>query len=216
MATATASPDDIQSLEGQLGDEFGFGFEDDASVSNENSESRPHPHLKLVPPIDVPTKQTATSISLIWNSLSDPAIEKLELHTYLASDFQPDRAPVTGIQVVNIPNPKQIRSITVSNLKPSTEYIFRLAGRSANGPLVFGPNSVPIHTLDNESVKMDKSAWLTLMPSIRKISGVKSIGRRFSIKKQKPMRYYFVLEGALLTWYKSVCSSLSGITVFFW
>jgi hypothetical protein len=40
----------------------------------------------------------------------------------------------------------------------------------------------------------------------RKASGMRTLGRRLSITKKRTTRYWLVLDGALLTWYKDVSS----------
>lgn len=183
-------------------DDYGFfGFD-------EAREEKGDPNVKpvLEAPGEVDHMRHFDSITLKWQSLMGQVVHSLKLEAMPASvgfanGF--DASAQCGGKSAKVKNPLENNFGTINGLEPSTSYVFRMVATNEAGTTT-GPVSVPISTLRYAPPRGDKSAWLYVLPDRKKASGVKSIGRRLSLRKFKPTLYFFVLEGALLTWFKEV------------
>ncbi|EGD77941.1 hypothetical protein PTSG_09576 [Salpingoeca rosetta] len=178
-----------------------FGFDETQAAQGD-------PNVKpiLEVPGEVEDRRRSDSITLKWPSLQGQVIHEVKLQAMPAfPGFEGgfDTTPSGGGKSTTVKDPLDNNFGSVDGLKPSTEYVFRMVAKNEAGTTL-GPATAPIKTLEYAPERGDKSAWLTVLPDRKKMSGVKSLGRRFSFKKLKPLRYFFVLEGALLTWYKEV------------
>merc|ERR1711871_1026806 len=102
---------------------------------------------------------------------------------------------------VPIANPQTATEFKVTKLKPNSKYVFRLAAKNKSG-ISIGTVLGPITTVEYAPEMNDKSGWMTEMP---KMDGKKTLSRRLSSrKKEAGNKYWYIIDGRLLTWFTDI------------
>jgi hypothetical protein len=102
---------------------------------------------------------------------------------------------------VPIADPQKASSFHVKSLKPNSKYVFRLAAKNKSG-ISIGTVLGPITTVEYAPEQADKSGWMSEMP---KMDGKKTLSRRLSAKKKAAgQKYWYVIDGRLLTWFADI------------
>lgn len=200
--------DEFENLEEEFGD-FGFGFEEGAAAEPGAPgayEGDPNIAPKLEPPLEDVPKRSWDTLVFSWDSLmqaiTNVKLQAMPLPMGFSGGYDSSIAG-GGKMVVVKDDPKRATTATITGLKPETEYAVRIVAKNPAG-VTEGPPCAPIQTLRYGPPRGDKSAWLMLLPDYTKENAIKTIGRKMSLKRKAPPIRWFVLDGALLSWYKKV------------
>ena len=163
---------------------------------------------------EVPHERSYDSVMLKWGSLRGQIVHELKLQAMPVSDgggadgdgFSKGYDKARGGVELKVPQPLDTNVMKVHNLRPETRYVFRAVAKNEAGTTRSPDMAAPIQTLRYAPPRGDRSGWLVVLPDRRKSGGtVKTLGRRFSLRgKRGPDRFFFVLDGTLLSWHKAV------------
>lgn len=168
-------------------------------------------------PRDVPVERSYDVVVLRWDSLRGQIVHELRVQgmpvpagAEAAAADEASRAAFAGgfakarggVEVV-VPDATETNCAWLAGLTPETAYAFRLVARNDAGTTESAPSRV-LRTLRYAPPRGDKSGWLVVLPDRRKVGTVKTLGRRLSLRKRGPDRFFFVIDGTLLSWYKAV------------
>lgn len=156
------------------------------------------PATPLAPVEDV-KKRSDKQIFLKWGAQRQN-LTKLTLD-YAVMNGKATFDKMEGGKSVDLDDPQNVTSHLCAGLLSDRNYVFRLRVRNESGESV-GTLGGPVKTVEYAPDQHDKSGFLYLAPV--RASGKKTIGRRLSIKKAKPIRYWYVLDGKLLSWFNDV------------
>ena len=172
------------------------------NVSGGSTGETCEPILTLPAPPPRPSEDTKartdTQITLRWSPLGQ-YLTKLKLQ-YAIMNGKQTFQKMEGGKEVEVKDPRNAKTYVCKNLIPDKNYVFRLIAVNASGESV-GEIGGPVKTVEFAPDQLDKSGFLFQLP---KRDGKKTIGRRLSMKKKKPTRFWFVLDGKLLSWYNDV------------
>lgn len=157
--------------------------------------------VKTLPPAPEEPREEATArtdktIKLKWKPFGHE-ITKLSIQYAILngkSTFQDLKK--NGGREITLSNPQEISEYTVKNLKPETNYVFRLVAANTSGKS-FGKTAGPIKTVTYSPDQNDKSGWMYLL------NGGGKSKRRASLRSKLP-KHWFTLESKLLTWFSDV------------
>eukprot|EP00041_Stephanoeca_diplocostata_P035157 m.1229055 g.1229055 ORF g.1229055 m.1229055 type:complete len:550 (+) comp24649_c0_seq26:194-1843(+) len=162
--------------------------------------------IKTIPkpppaPLEDVTGRKDTEISLKWKPVGQDCI-KLQLeYAILSGKGTFNKLKENGGRTITIGNAQEATGYVVKNLKPNTNYIFRLvqfnSSGSANGALLG-----PIKTVSFSPDMLDQSGWLYEAAIGKELARTGTIKRRSS--KSKFPKYWYTLDGKLLSWFKDV------------
>eukprot|EP00730_Choanoeca_flexa_P005314 TRINITY_DN11924_c0_g2_i1.p1 TRINITY_DN11924_c0_g2~~TRINITY_DN11924_c0_g2_i1.p1 ORF type:complete len:347 (+),score=102.75 TRINITY_DN11924_c0_g2_i1:199-1239(+) len=143
-------------------------------------------------------------VGIKWTSFKGQVVNTLRVQIMPARvGFEQGYQSAMGKEVVIKPPKSKIATI-IKKLKPNTEYVFRIVAVNDAGAGISAPTP-PIRTCYYAPDRGDKSAWFKVIPDKKSGGGgMRTLGRRFSISKKRQDRYWLVLDGALLTWYKDI------------
>eukprot|EP00055_Hartaetosiga_balthica_P005033 m.14118 g.14118 ORF g.14118 m.14118 type:complete len:498 (+) comp4256_c0_seq1:147-1640(+) len=99
-------------------------------------------------------------------------------------------------KTLNIDKPREATFVLVDGLDASETYSFKLIATNKSGSTT--GTTIKITTVEAMPELNDMSGWMSEVPQN---SGKKTLGRRLSMRKQKPKRFFFVVDGKLLTWF---------------
>lgn len=114
-----------------------------------------------------------------------------------------DMTPKGGGKALSIPNPATATTGSIKGLAPTTEYVFRLFAENPGGATTGNATGL-ICTVAFAPTRQDKSGWLVKVDEKKPKIQEQATSKRMSIKKKGPERLWFVLDGALLTWFDKV------------
>eukprot|EP00051_Salpingoeca_urceolata_P032211 m.14678 g.14678 ORF g.14678 m.14678 type:complete len:321 (+) comp4872_c1_seq1:214-1176(+) len=184
------------------------------AASSDASPSKPAPKVidddstakaKVPCPLELEERRSWDSCTFKWAKL-DQTVTKLQLQAMPANKknaFADGFDRKAGGKGLMIADPNSTTEATIPKLDYEVSYQFRLVALNKHGKSE-GPNTESIATLVYSPDRGDKSGWLIKRPNLRGRAGTLRGTRRLSLKKQKPERYFFVLDGALLSWYSQV------------
>ena len=168
-------------------------------------------------PKDVPEKRTHNSITLRWDPLGQ-GVTKLLVQCMpnpkrraFSDGF--DRSEKGGGKIFTLDPAQSTTGLTINDLKETTEYAFRLVAKNPAGFTEGKPLSVA--TIPFAPLRGDKSGWLLKLDEIKPKNQEEKTGtlRRLSqsmLGKAGPERLWFVLDGALLSWFDKVDGKEEG------
>lgn len=199
--------DEFENLEEEFGD-FGFGFDETTPQGDAVYEGDPNIKPKLEPPREDVSKRSWDTLVFTWEpvmqAVTNLKLQAMPLPAGFANGYDSSSAGGGKMVVVKEGDPKRATSATLTGLKPETEYVVRIVAKNPAGITEGPPTPAPIPTLRYGPPRGDKSAWLMLLPDYSKENAIKTIGRKMSLKRKTPPIRWFVLDGALLSWYKNV------------
>eukprot|EP00039_Didymoeca_costata_P018522 m.333796 g.333796 ORF g.333796 m.333796 type:complete len:599 (+) comp17225_c0_seq1:231-2027(+) len=103
---------------------------------------------------------------------------------------------------VGIPDPQNATSFLVKELEGNKKYVFRLASKNKSG-ISIGTVLGPITTVEHAPEMNDKSGWMTELNGATEQK--KGLGRRLSSRgKDKGKKYWYVIDGRLLSWFDDI------------
>jgi hypothetical protein len=197
--------DEFENLEEEFGD-FGFGFEEATPNGEAAYEGDPNIQPKLEAPREDVSKRSWDTLGFAWEPLmqavTNVKLQAMPLPAGFSEGFD-SSSNGGGKSVAVKDDPKRATSAIISGLKPETEYVVRIVAKNPAG-VTDGPLTAAIPTTRFSPPRGDKSAWLMLLPDYSKENAIKTIGRKMSLKRKAPPMRWFVLDGALLSWYKNV------------
>eukprot|EP00038_Savillea_parva_P030364 m.77341 g.77341 ORF g.77341 m.77341 type:complete len:578 (-) comp9128_c1_seq1:1160-2893(-) len=139
--------------------------------------------------------RTDTQVKLRWDAFGHEITSlALEYAILKGKDIFSDLKKNGGRQI-RLSNPQEVGEYTVKNLKPETNYVFRLVASNSSGQST-GEMLGPIKTVSFSPDMMDKSGWMYLVSD-----GTKK--RRSKRGKGYP-KYWFTLDGKLLSWNEGI------------
>lgn len=200
-----------------FGDEdFGFGFDEPAAASADPSDEGNQKPVVPAPDEDS-AKRTHTTIHLRWAPMRQ-GVSKLLVQCMpntkgkgFADGF--DRSEKGNGKIFTIEPPQTATELVVAGLQERTEYVFRMVAKNRAG-FTEGPSTPGIMTTAYAPLRGDKSGWLVKLDEIKpKIQEEKtgSLLRRLSfMRKTEPQRLWFVLDGALLSWFDGIDGKEEG------
>lgn len=147
--------------------------------------SKPIKTLPRMPPAprEEIAARTDTQVKLRWDAFGHE-ITKLALQYAIlkGKDTFTDLKKNGGRQIT-LSNPQETGEYVVKNLKPETNYVFRLVASNSSGQST-GEMLGPIKTVSFSPEMMDKSGWLYLVST-----GAGKAKRRGSIRNKGPPKY---------------------------
>eukprot|EP00035_Acanthoeca_spectabilis_P021302 m.437476 g.437476 ORF g.437476 m.437476 type:complete len:550 (-) comp18116_c0_seq1:3555-5204(-) len=162
--------------------------------------SKPIKTLPRMPPAprEEIAARTDTQVKLRWDAFGHE-ITKLALQYAIlkGKDTFTDLKKNGGRQIT-LSNPQETGEYVVKNLKPETNYVFRLVASNSSGQST-GEMLGPIKTVSFSPEMMDKSGWLYLVST-----GAGKAKRRGSIRNKGPPKYWFTLDSKLLSWHEGI------------
>lgn len=206
VARPKSLDDDLGDLAETMGADFGFGYKQEDS----------DPNVKPITPplLEVISAREHDSVQFVWKPLGQ------HVHTLFlqcmpikkgkggfSSGF--DGSEKAGGLKVKIENPLKASKGGINRLQPESDYVFRLVATNGAG-YCDGPVTPIITTIPYAPLQGDKSGWLMKLKDSTADKGKNTLSRRLSLTSFKPSRFWFVLEGALLSWYKTVDGKEEG------
>lgn len=150
------------------------------------------PRMPVAPREDV-TGRSDTTIKLRWKPLGAEITKLVMQYAILNGKNTFVDVKKNGGKDCVLADPQSIESYVVKRLKPDTDYVFRLIAYNASGKST-GAMCGPIKTVTFSPDMLDKSGWLFQVNA-----GAKK-ARRASFKKEASPRYWYTIDGKLLTW----------------
>jgi hypothetical protein len=214
-AEAAAQGDDLDGIEEALGGAFDMSAPRAQPAAYMGGEYAGDPNIAPTFPRaleEVAHERTYDSVMLKWESLRGQIVHELKLQAMPmdgsgaeGDGFGKGFDKARGGVEYKVPDPIGTNVMEVHNLKPETGYVFRAVAKNDAGTTRSPSMAAPIKTLRYAPPRGDRSGWLVILPDRRKSGGtVKTLGRRFSLRKRGPDRFFFVLDGTLLSWHKTV------------
>eukprot|EP00050_Salpingoeca_kvevrii_P016214 m.53468 g.53468 ORF g.53468 m.53468 type:complete len:260 (+) comp6766_c0_seq1:82-861(+) len=180
----------LENLAEEMGEDFGFGFDDDAGDPN------------VLPEVPVPSEDTAKRsydmLGFSWAPLQQ-CLTRLELQVMPAKRGFDHGFDSSHGKSLKLKKPEAATEGLITGLDSETPYVARLVATNPKG-VVQGPSSEPVATTLYAPPTKDLSGWIYRVHQRGSISGTL---RRMSMRSRR-QRLWFVLDGALLTYYKSV------------
>jgi len=140
--------------------------------------------------------RTDTAIGLKFDP-HGTSITKLTLqYAILAGKVTFENLKENGGRNVTLPNAQELSSYLVKRLTPDKNYVFRLIAHNVSGKST-GQILGPIKTVTFTPDMLDKSGWLQELPNTK---GKKTLSRRLSSSKGKTKKYFYTIDGKLLSW----------------
>lgn len=143
------------------------------------------------------TLRTDTTIGLKFDRQGE-AVTKLTLqYAILNGKVTFEDLAKNGGRTVTLPDAQELTAYTVKRLTPDKNYVFRLVAHNISGKST-GQILGPIKTVTFTPDMLDKSGWLNQMPP----AGKKTLSRRLSSSKGKMDKFFYTIDGKLLSWAK--------------
>jgi len=130
---------------------------------------------------------------LKWKPLGSEIAKLVMQYAVLAGKNTFVDVKKNGGRDIVLADPQEIDTYVIKRLKPDTDYVFRLIAYNASGKST-GAMCGPIKTVTFSPDQLDKSGWLFQVDA-----GAKK-ARRASFKKDANPRYWYTIDGKLLTW----------------
>lgn len=144
-------------------------------------------------------QRTDSSIALKWTP-HGKSIKKLTLQCVPLNGRKSfENITKSGGKEIDLTPPDSITEYTCTGLQSDLNYVFRLIAENSSGKTI-GHIAGPVKTVTYTPEMLDKSGWLVELPS----DGKKTLGRRLSLKKNVSSRYWYTIDGKLLTWAKGI------------
>lgn len=159
------------------------------------------PRKPVAPREDV-TGRTDSTIQLKWTPLGHEITKLVLQYAILSGRDTFENVKKNGGRDITLSNPQDISSYQLKNLKPSTNYVMRLIAYNSSGKST-GEICGPIKTVTYAPDMLDHSGWLYEMPSTH-TGGAKKSKRKMSFRKQETPRYWYTIDGKLLSWSATV------------
>lgn len=156
------------------------------------------PRPPVAPREDV-TGRSDTTVMLKWKPLGSEIAKLVMQYAVLAGKNTFVDVKKNGGRDIVLADPQEIDTYVIKRLKPDTDYVFRLIAYNASGKST-GAMCGPIKTVTFSPDQLDKSGWLFQVDA-----GAKK-ARRASFKKDANPRYWYTIDGKLLTWCTDVDS----------
>lgn len=148
------------------------------------------------PPREEVTGRTDKEVSLKFDKCGHE-ISKLTLqYAILKGRSTFEDLKKNGGKEVTLANPQEVCAYVVKGLKPDTNYVFRLIAHNSSGKST-GQILGPIKTITFTPEMLDKSGWLYELPGG---NSKVTLGRRLSLKKTETPKYWYTIDGKLLSW----------------
>jgi hypothetical protein len=161
-------------------------------------QSKPIKTLPRAPPAphEDTSGRTDTTVTLKWKPLGHEITKLVLQYAILNGKSTFEDVKKNGGRDVVLADPQEIMNYQVKRLKPDTNYVFRLLSYNSSGKST-GAMCGPIKTVTFTPDMLDKSGWLYEVAS----GGAKK-AKRSSFKKAANPRYWYTIDGKLLTWHK--------------
>lgn len=173
-----------------------------STTGKQSQPFRTLPKPPLAPREEI-SGRTDKEVVLKWSALGTE-IRKLTLqYAKLNGKDTFKKIKENGGREVVLSDPQTITSYTVKRLEPNTNYAFRLVAYNSSGS-VAGATLGPIKTVTFSPDMLDKSGWLYELSATK--GGAAKLKRRMSFKKAEHPKYWYTLDGKLLTW----CTDVNG------
>jgi len=140
--------------------------------------------------------RTDTTVTLKWKKLGHEITKLVLQYAILNGKSTFEDVKKNGGRDVVLSNPQELEHYEVKRLKPDTNYVFRLLSYNSSGKST-GAMCGPIKTVTFTPDMLDKSGWLYEVAA-----GGQKKGKRMSFKAAANPKYWYTIDGKLLTWHK--------------